>query len=77
MRLMEWIQQKGAPMQAQGKLDSFNRKEARLLVFFKGEGTKFKALVEKPFELELEWNRPLTVESSGSELSFTVGEKKQ
>lgn len=77
MRLIEWIQQKGAPMQAQGKLDSFSRKEARLLVFFKGEGTKFKTLVEKPFELELEWNRPLTVESSTSDLSFTVGEKKQ
>jgi hypothetical protein len=75
MRLVEWIRVKGAPMQAQGKLDSFNSKNARILVHFRGEGNKFKALVSGVKELESEWGRPLVIEEQGNELIITLESK--
>jgi hypothetical protein len=74
IRLIEWIGQKGAPMQAQGKLESFSRKEARVLVFFRGEGNKFKSLVTGAKELESEWG-PLTIDDSGSDVVITLTPK--
>ncbi len=74
LRLIDWIREKGAPMQAQGKLDSFNRKETRVLIFFRGEGNKFKSLVSGVKELESEWG-PLTVDDSGADLVITLTPK--
>jgi hypothetical protein len=62
-------------MQAQGKLDSFNSKNARILVHFRGEGNKFKALVSGVKELESEWGRPLVIEEQGNELIITLESK--
>ncbi|MBY0516772.1 MAG: hypothetical protein K2P81_07685 [Bacteriovoracaceae bacterium] len=75
LRFIEWIRVKAAPMQAHGKLDSFKSGEARVLVFFRGEGNKFKSLVEAAKELESEWGRPLTVDTTGAEVVITVGNK--
>jgi hypothetical protein len=75
MRLVEWIRVKGAPMQAQGKLDSFNSKNARILVHFRGEGNKFKALVSGVKELESEWGRPLVIEEQSNEIVITLESK--
>lgn len=75
MRLVEWIRVKGAPMQAQGKLDSFNSKNARILVHFRGEGNKFKALVSGVKELESEWGRPIAIEEQSNELIITLESK--
>lgn len=74
LRLIDWIREKGAPMQAQGKLDSFNRKETRVLIFFRGEGNKFKSLVSGVKELESEWG-PLTVDDTGADLVITLTPK--
>ncbi len=74
LRLIDWIREKAAPMQAQGKLDSFNRKETRVLIFFRGEGNKFKSLVSGVKELESEWG-PLTIDDSGADLVITLTPK--
>lgn len=75
MRLIEWLRTKGAPMQAQGKLDSFNSSTAKILVHFRGEGNKFKALVSGVTELESEWGRTLTIEDQGSDIVITLKPK--
>lgn len=65
LRLLEWIKTKAKDMNAEGKLDSFNRKEARILIYFVGEGNKFKSLVSNVKELESEWGKPITVNDQG------------
>ncbi|MFP5459712.1 MAG: hypothetical protein ACLGG7_13330 [Bacteriovoracia bacterium] len=75
MRLIDWLRTKGAPMQAQGKLDSFNSSTAKILVHFRGEGNKFKALVSGVTELESEWGRTLTIEDQGSDIVITLKPK--
>lgn len=61
LRLLEWLKQKGKSMEVEGKLDSFTRKEARILIYFVGEGNKFKSLVSNVKELESEWGKPISV----------------
>lgn len=75
MRLIEWIRVKGTAVQAQGKLDSFSQKEAKVLIFFRGSENKFKALVSAVSELESEWGRTLSVSDESSGLVMTLGEK--
>ena len=75
MQFLNWMRVKGASIQAQGKLDSFSQKEAKILFFFRGSENKFKALVSGSSELESELGRPLSVTELGPELIITLGEQ--
>ncbi len=75
MTFLNWIKVKGAGIQAQGKLDSFSQKEAKILFFFRGSENKFKALVSGSSELESELGRLLVVSELGPELIITLGDK--
>ncbi len=75
LRFIEWVRVRGAGMQAQGKLDSFTSSSARVLIHFRGEGNKFKALVTAPSELESEWGRSVQIDDTGSELVLTLAKK--
>lgn len=70
LRLLEWMKARGRNIQLEGKLDSFNRKEARILIHFVGGGNNFKSLVSNVKELESEWGKPLTVTDHAEGLVF-------
>lgn len=72
LRLLEWIKLKAKSMNAEGKLDSFARKEARILIYFVGEGNKFKSLVSNVKELESEWGKPIIVNDQGEGQVYTL-----